>query len=291
MKILVHSTWWHRHWPTIAVIVLCVATATAILSVYNQQTTTLIAQQAQQTKVMISTYDTQIAALKSERAAKLEAQHAAAVKAAEESKSATADSSSVISCANNLNAHGDPTRVDVVVNKSHCINPINYAPADLTSINGYDVSAKIAPSLQAMMTAAAAAGAPFGLTSSYRSYANQVTTYSGWVATNGSAELADTVSARPGYSEHQTGFAVDLDAGSCALECFATTPQYAWLQEHAAEFGFIQRYYDGFQSVTGYSPEAWHYRFVGPTVAQDMKARGIKTLEQYWGISGGNYPS
>lgn len=291
MNTLVRPGWWQRHWPTVAVLILCLVTAVALLGVYDQQTTTLIAQRSQQTKAMAATYDMKIAALKAERAAKLKAEHDAEVRAAEASKSATADSSSVISCTNGLTAHNNPANIDVVVNKAHCINPINYAPADLVSVDGYMVSAKIAPSLQAMMAAAASAGVPLGLTSSYRSYANQVATYNGWVATNGSTEMADTVSARPGYSEHQTGFAVDLDAGSCALECFATTPQYTWLQEHAAEFGFIQRYYDGFQSVTGYSPEAWHYRFVGPTVAKGMKAKSVKTLEQYWGISGGNYPS
>ncbi len=291
MNTLMRRGWWQQHWPTVTIPAVFALVATGGLVVYSQQSVTTTEQRNRQLAAFITSSDAKIAALNSQRASKLEAEHTAAVHAAEASKSATVDSSSAISCVNNLRTHGDPTSIDVVVNKSHCINPINYEPADLVSINGYFVSAKISPSLQAMMAAAAAAGAPLGLTSSYRSYADQVATYNGWVATNGSAELADTVSARPGYSEHQTGFAVDLDAGNCALECFATAPQYTWLQEHAAEYGFIQRYYDTFQLITGYSPEAWHYRYVGPAVAKDMKARGSKTLEQYWGITGGDYPS
>jgi len=142
-----------------------------------------------------------------------------------------------------------------------------------------------------MCAAATAAGLPFRITSSFRSYQNQVDTYNQWVAVNGSTASADTVSARPGYSEHQTGYAMDIASGGCALDCFAGTPQYAWMQAHAAEYGFIQRYYDGYESITGYSPEPWHYRYVGIQVAEDMKARGIKTLEQYWGVSGGDYAS
>ena len=102
---------------------------------------------------------------------------------------------------------------------------------------------------------------------------------------------ADTYSARPGYSEHQTGFAVDVAnaTGTCSLDCFGTTSQYAWLQQHAADYGFIQRYYAGFEAITGYKAEEWHYRYVGVAIAKDMQQRGIKTLEQYWGVPGGTY--
>ena len=100
---------------------------------------------------------------------------------------------------------------------------------------------------------------------------------------------ADTYSARPGYSEHQTGLAFDVAAGSCVLDCFGTTSQYQWLQANAADYGFIQRYYAGYENITGYKAEEWHYRYVGTAVAKDMQARGIKTLEQYWDILGGGY--
>lgn len=187
-------------------------------------------------------------------------------------------------------SHGDPNRIDVVINKKHCFSPLNFAPKDLVSYGGYLVSAKMEPSLDAMFKAAAAAGVPMGLSSTYRPYDGQVVTYNHWVAVNGSTAAADTVSARPGYSEHQTGFAADLEiSSSCTLECFAGSAQYKWLIKHAADYGFIERYQVGYEDITGYSPEAWHWRYVGSQTAKEMKAKGIKTLEQLWGISGGGY--
>ena len=190
---------------------------------------------------------------------------------------------------NQLN-HGDPNRIEVLINKKHCFNPINFAPSDLVSFQDYLVSAKIVSSLQALFNAAASAGVPLGLTSAYRSYYDQVATYNNWVKVNGSYQAADTVSARPGYSEHQTGFAVDLSTSTgCSLDCFTKTAQYQWLKEHAFAFGFVERYPVGMESITGYSPEAWHWRYVGPAVATALKSSKHKTLEQLWGITGGGY--
>lgn len=189
-------------------------------------------------------------------------------------------------------AHCDinnPTSIIVVVNKKHCINPPSWAPPDLTSIDGFLMRATAADHMQQMMQAAAAAGLPFGLTSTYRSYNDQVATYNNWVQVNGSTASADTVSARPGYSEHQTGLAADLKTDGCVLECFEGTAQYNWLQQNAANYGFIQRYPNGLTSVTGYSPEPWHWRYVGSDTALAMKRNGVQTLEEYLGVSGGDY--
>lgn len=125
-----------------------------------------------------------------------------------------------------------------------------------------------------------------GATSSYRSYAAQIATYQHWVTVNGSVTAADTVSARAGYSEHQTGLAVDVSSGGCSLDCFSGTAAYAWIKQNAYRFGFIERYPPGFTNITGYSPEAWHYRYVGVAVATAMKSAGTKTLEQYY-----NFPA
>lgn len=100
---------------------------------------------------------------------------------------------------------------------------------------------------------------------------------------------ADTYSARPGYSEHQTGLAFDVAANGCTLNCFGSTSQYQWFQQNAADYGFIQRYYSGYEVITGYKSEEWYYRYVGASIAKDMQAKGIKTLEQYWNIPGGDY--
>lgn len=81
----------------------------------------------------------------------------------------------------------------------------------------------------------------------------------------------------------------DAAVNNCTLDCFGSTSQYQWFQQNAANYGFIQRYYAGFEAVTGYKAEEWHYRYVGTAVAKDMQVRGIKTLEQYWNVSGGDY--
>lgn len=175
-----------------------------------------------------------------------------------------------------------------MINKKHCLAPRNFTPADLITVAGATLTVEAARAYGQMADSAAAAGVPLRVTSSYRSYQSQVSTYNYWVGQNGTVG-ADTVSARPGYSEHQTGLALDLAADTCSLECFAGTAQSTWMLAHAAEYGFVNRYPAGLESVTGYSAEPWHYRYVGITVAQDMKSRGIKTLEQYWNITGGDY--
>lgn len=241
-----------------------------------------------------------IKAILARKAAELKAKQDAAAKvAAEQAQTANDSTASTVdsSDCNTSTVHNNPGSIDVIVNKKYCMQPVTYVPTDLVSVidsNGtsFSLSAKAAPSFRAMSDAATAANESFYLTSSYRSYSDQVSTYAYWVNTSGK-DGADTYSARPGYSEHQTGLAFDVaatvDGRNYVLSDFDRTSQYAWLQAHAAEYGFIQRYYAGQESVTGYEAEEWHYRFVGVAVAQDMQAKGIKTLEAYWGVSGGDY--
>lgn len=255
-----------------------------------------MAKQQADSKAEIAKMDKKIAQIKAKKIAEKKAKEEAERKAAEQKASSDAALSSQLQgqvvtpkgCAIS-GAHGNPNNIDVVINKKRCFNPIDFVPSDLTSYNGYVVSTKVIPDMTAMFNAAAAAGVPLSLTSAYRSYANQVSTYNYWVTANGSTAAADTVSARPGYSEHQTGFVFDLSAGGCSLECFRGSGQYQWMLVHAATYGFIERYPVGLESVTGYSPEAWHWRYVGPATAQTMKAKGIRTLEQLWNIPGGGY--
>lgn len=277
----------------LAVILVIFGGTFGAVEYYGQQA---IAKQKADTAALMAKYDKQIADIKAKVAAKKKADEEAAKKAAgqkaEADKALTAQQRGQVvtpkGCAIS-GAHGDPNKIDVVINKKRCFNPINFVPSDLTSYNGFVVSAKIVPDMTAMFNAAATAGAPLSLTSSYRSYSNQVETYNHWVSVNGSTASADTVSARPGYSEHQTGYAFDLAAGGCSLECFRGSAQYTWMQANAASYGFIERYPQGLESVTGYSPEAWHWRYVGVATATEMKSKGIKTLEQLWNIPGGSY--
>lgn len=183
----------------------------------------------------------------------------------------------------------NPTSITIIINKKHCFASITWAPSDLVTIDGEMMRAEAAQHMQSMIDAASKAGVGFSVSSGYRSYDDQLTTYNYWVEVNGSPAEADKVSARPGYSEHQTGLAADLKVDTCALECFGTTAQYQWLVAHAAEYGFIQRYPEGLSSITGYEAESWHWRYVEVTTAEDMKSKGIQTLELYMGVSGGDY--
>ena len=194
----------------------------------------------------------------------------------------------------------DPKSINVVINKSHPLSPKNYAPADLTTPNvpmranisedESKVSKQIAPDLELLISAAANNGIQLELESGYRSYAFQVNLYNYYVSAQGQ-ETADEQSARPGYSEHQTGFAVDLGSStdtSCNVQlCFGNTAEGNWLAANAYKYGFIVRYSAADQALTGYEPEAWHFRYVGQTLAKTLKDKNITTLEEYFNISGG----
>jgi D-alanyl-D-alanine carboxypeptidase len=182
----------------------------------------------------------------------------------------------------------DPASPWVVVNKQHPLNPLSYAPTDLTNVgNSQQMRAEAAAALQHMFADAQAAGFTLVADSGYRSYSTQVSTYNSIVKGYG-ATYADTVSAHPGYSEHQTGWAVDIGTGSCHVQdCFADTPGGKWAQTNAHTYGFILRYPPSLTSITGYSNEAWHFRYVGPLLAGEMHTEGKQTLEQFFDIPGG----
>jgi len=120
--------------------------------------------------------------------------------------------------------------------------------------------------------------------SGFRSYENQVKLYQDYVTKDGKAE-ADRYSARPGYSEHQTGLAFDLIGTNGDL---VTEPKAAqWLLDHAADYGFVVRYLKGKEKETGYMAEEWHLRYVGKE-AKEIAASGL-SLEEYYGFEGGDY--
>ncbi|TWT02227.1 D-alanyl-D-alanine carboxypeptidase family protein [Planomicrobium sp. CPCC 101079] len=122
--------------------------------------------------------------------------------------------------------------------------------------------------------------------STYRDFSRQKELYNGYVAKDGQ-EAADRYSARPGYSEHQTGLAFDIgEAGQeqhWASASFGETKGGKWLAENAHNYGFILRYPEGSESITGYMHESWHFRYVGKKAATEIHKNGI-TLEQYLGV-------
>ena len=120
--------------------------------------------------------------------------------------------------------------------------------------------------------------------SGFRSYETQTQLYQNYVNKDGKAE-ADRYSARPGYSEHQTGLAFDLINTDGDLVTEEKAAQ--WLLDHAADYGFVVRYLKGKEKETGYMAEEWHLRYVGKE-AKDIAASGL-SLEEYYGFEGGDY--
>lgn len=199
--------------------------------------------------------------------------------------------------------HADHPGFQTLVNKTHTVGA-DFAPASLTTM---DPSLTLyGKDLQLESTAAKAAEAlvrelwamgwkDVVITSGYRTYAYQETLFDryiseekaahpSWTDEQAEAEVL-TYSARPGTSEHQTGLAVDLiiaDLHPSLDESFAAHPCYAWLLANAHHFGFILRFPEGKESVTGYSFEPWHYRFVGIDAATAIYEAG-QTLEEYVG--------
>lgn len=189
--------------------------------------------------------------------------------------------------------HADPGTVAVVVNKRRPLVPLDFAPADLrlpavaTATDNGLLRPDTATAVEEMFAAAAVDGVGLVLVSGYRSHANQESTYAYWVDQYGDQAGADTVSARPGHSEHQTGLAFDIGQsdGACTLvSCFAGTAAAQWAAENAADHGIILRYPLGFDGTTGFSAEPWHFRYVGRDVSLAMQAAGTRTLEEHFGL-------
>lgn len=189
------------------------------------------------------------------------------------------------------NSVDDPISIWVVSNKLRPLNPLDFAASDLVMPVGVEnefnqpLREPAARAAEAMTGAAAKAGVPVRIISAYREYATQVALYNSYVARDGQT-AADTYSARPGHSEHQTGLVIDLDDhGDCYLmACFGDTAAGAWLVEHAAEYGFIVRYPEGKEAVTGFMPEPWHFRYVGPELATEMRDTNVVTLEEFFSL-------
>ncbi len=116
--------------------------------------------------------------------------------------------------------------------------------------------------------------------STYRSYEYQVKLYNNYVKSDGK-EKADTYSGRPGYSEHQTGLAVDIYNGTETYTNFEVTEEFKWMQENAYKYGFILRFPKDKTKETGYEYESWHYRYVGKEIAEYIKKNKISYEEYY----------
>jgi D-alanyl-D-alanine carboxypeptidase len=185
----------------------------------------------------------------------------------------------------NKYSRDDVTSIWVVVNKQRPLNPKTYAPSDLVSISdGQQMRQEAATALSKLITGAKAQGLAISPLSGYRSYTTQVSVYNNEVKQFGQA-VADSESARPGTSEHQTGLAVDVGGGGCGIEdCFGKTAEGKWLAANAYKYGFIIRYTTEKQPITGYRAEPWHIRYIGTELSNEMQKQGVTTLEEFFGL-------
>lgn len=188
----------------------------------------------------------------------------------------------------------DPNSIWIIANKKRPIGE-EFTPADLRAVDVAKRSDKSDEELMLRDISAAAMeelfdgaknnGIDLMIGSAYRSFALQTTYYTNYVKTYGQAE-ADRFSARPGTSEHQTGLAADLSTPDrkCYLDtCFGETPAGKWIAEHAHEYGFVVRYSDGKEDITGYQYEPWHVRYVGKELAAEV-FKSKQTLEEFFGL-------
>ncbi|GAA0401494.1 M15 family metallopeptidase [Paenibacillus motobuensis] len=190
-------------------------------------------------------------------------------------------------------AASDVNSVAVLVNKEFAL-PDDYNPSDLVypnvrftfkeKIEKRMMRSEAAKALENLFDGAEKDGIYLAGVSAYRSHKTQTALFNRYVERDGE-EKAKTYSAVPGHSEHETGLAIDVSGsdGKCAAEdCFGDTKEADWLANHASEYGFIIRYPEGKDSITGYKYEPWHIRYVGVDIASEIADRGI-TLEEYYG--------
>lgn len=162
----------------------------------------------------------------------------------------------------------------LVVNKEIPL-PADYSPG---------LQPEVIEAYQEMFQDGAAEGLDFILVSDFRTYDYQAQLYDNYVARDGQ-EAADQYSAKPGHSEHQTGLAIDVGSSDSAPDMrweFGDTPEFQWMKDVAHEYGFIIRYLEGKEDITGYMYEPWHLRYVGDE-APAIYESGL-TLEEYLGI-------
>lgn len=186
--------------------------------------------------------------------------------------------------------HQDPTDILILVNKQNRAPavPVTLVKPDVTPTresvaeNIY-MRPEAASALEALFEGAAEAGLTLYATSGYRSYSTQKAIFDRKAAERGE-QAANRSVAKPGYSEHQTGLAMDIEGettlGTGLTEAFGESPEGIWVAEHCHEYGFIIRYPKDKTNITGYICEPWHIRYVGVEAATEITELGV-TFEEY----------
>lgn len=186
--------------------------------------------------------------------------------------------------------HQDPTDTLILVNKNNkapavpvtLVKPDVQPTREAVSENIY-MRPEAATALEDLFEAAAQDGITLYATSGYRSYSTQKAIFERKLERMDEKQANASV-AKPGYSEHQTGLAMDIEGettkGTGLTEAFGESPEGIWTAEHCAEYGFIIRYPKGKTNITGYIYEPWHLRYVGKEAAAEITELGV-TFEEY----------
>lgn len=175
----------------------------------------------------------------------------------------------------------------MLVNKSYPL-PKEYVPSNTyeSALNKKNtcnscINNDVYKAFKDMQADALALGFNINITSGYRSYSTQNSIYSSYIARDGKIK-ADTYSARPGYSEHQTSLCFDLNSIS---DSFANTKEGKWVFDNSYKYGFIIRFPKNKEEYTGYKYESWHLRYVGEILAKELYNDGnYISMEEYFGI-------
>ena len=177
----------------------------------------------------------------------------------------------------------------ILVNKYYYLKK-DFAPDDLVTISqtyswGESGSQKVRKIVYEafldMWNSANSEGYYLMVNSSYRTYQDQESVYNNYRNTSGQT-YADSIASRPGYSEHQTGLAIDIfSKTNTSSATFKDSAEAKWLKENAHKFGFILRYPEDKENITGTTYEAWHYRYVGKDIATYIHEHDI-TFDEYY---------
>lgn len=198
---------------------------------------------------------------------------------------------SVINVKANIDQYEDVEKTNINKNNLMLVNKHNYLtkeykPNDLVKVSlqycygENEIKKEVMDQFLKMYNDAKLEDLYLIITSAFREYEFQETLWNRYANSQGEA-WADSVAARPGYSEHQTGLALDIVTYSSNMNEFENTDEFKWLDKNAHKYGFILRYPDGKEDITGYSYESWHYRYVGVKDATKIKKLGI-TFDEYY---------
>ena len=198
---------------------------------------------------------------------------------------------SIINSEANVDWLDEEKQTDTSKNELMLVNRIyglskDYQPDDIIDIpsqyaySGKKISESIMENIIELISAGKEAGYTFVVSDGYRSYSEQEEMYNSYVKSYGQSE-ADEIVARPGHSEYQTGLSFDLMPYNKVFEDSKLSEEYLWLKDNAYKYGFIFRYEDGKEDLTGFRASTWRLRYVGESASTLIYNENI-TFEEYY---------